>query len=114
VRRVRGQVQVQVQVQAQAQVQGGGARTSSCLPRVPLPSSKPTCLAAAHEAEPSRRPIATGMSEPISFSVSARFWACAGAWEPQPITPIFLMPSNALATSGNLSRPPCARRRRRG
>mmetsp|Transcript_32207 Transcript_32207/g.75900 ORF Transcript_32207/g.75900 Transcript_32207/m.75900 type:complete len:303 (+) Transcript_32207:1094-2002(+) len=80
--------------------------TSSCTPRVPLSSSKPTALAAFHDGELSRRPILTLMSDPMVSRVSAKFCAWAGAWEPHPITPICFIPSKALATSSNLSRPP--------
>ena len=34
------------------------------------------------------------------------FCAWAGAWEPQPMTPTFLMSFHAVLRRGNLSRPP--------
>ena len=37
--------------------------------------------------------------------LSRRFWAWAGAWDPQPITPIFLMPLKASGSNLYLSRP---------
>lgn len=50
--------------------------------------------------------MVTLTSAPASSRESRRFCAWAGAWEPQPMTPIFLMPSNALGMRGKRSRPP--------
>ena len=46
------------------------------------------------------------MSQPASLRESRRFCAWAGAWEPHPITPTSLIPSNALGRRGKRSRPP--------
>lgn len=37
---------------------------------------------------------------------SRRFWACAGACDPHPITPMVLMPLNASGSLEYWSRPP--------
>mmetsp|Transcript_14104 Transcript_14104/g.29178 ORF Transcript_14104/g.29178 Transcript_14104/m.29178 type:complete len:259 (-) Transcript_14104:3-779(-) len=80
--------------------------TSYISPRVPSSSLKPTALACSKEEDPSRSPMVTLMSVPASFKESAMFWAWAGAWDPHPITPTFLMPSKALGRRGKRSRPP--------
>jgi hypothetical protein len=58
------------------------------------------------EGEPPLRPMDTLMSDLASARESLRFCACAGAWEPHPITPIDLTPSKALGRRWNLSLPP--------
>jgi hypothetical protein len=78
--------------------------TSYISPSVPLALVKPTASASFIEDEPSRRPTLTRM--PVPSSDSRRFCAWAGPWEDQPITPICLMPSNALGSSGKRFRPP--------
>ena len=68
-------------------------------PRVPSSFLNPTASASFIEAEPSRSPTVTRMSEPSSDS--RRFWACAGPCDDQPMTPIRDMPSKALGRRGN-------------
>jgi hypothetical protein len=81
--------------------------TSKTSPSVPLALVKPHASASAHEGESLRRPMATVVSfMPASANESRKFCACAGACEPQPMTPIFLMPSKALGNSLKRSRPP--------
>mmetsp|Transcript_9514 Transcript_9514/g.28871 ORF Transcript_9514/g.28871 Transcript_9514/m.28871 type:complete len:242 (+) Transcript_9514:1365-2090(+) len=82
------------------------ATTSNTSPSVPSLAEKPVASASAHEGDPLRRPMATGMLRPAVAIESLRFCACAGACEPQPMTPIFLMPSNAAGRPVSLSWPP--------
>ena len=78
--------------------------TSYISPSVPFSLVKPTAAASFIEDEPSRRPTLTRMPEPSSDS--RRFCAWAGPCDDQPMTPICLMPSKALGSSGNRWRPP--------
>ena len=78
--------------------------TSNISPSVPFSSVKPALRASAIDELPARRPTLTLM--PVPSSESRRFCACAGPCEPQPMTPICLMPSNALGSSGSRWRPP--------
>jgi hypothetical protein len=78
--------------------------TSYISPKVPLALVKPTASASFIDDEPSRRPTLTLM--PVPSSDSRRFCAWAGPCEDQPMTPICLMPSNALGSSLKRSRPP--------
>ena len=80
------------------------AITSYMSPSVPLALVKPTASASFIDDDPSRRPTLTLMPDPSSDS--RRFWACAGPCEDQPMTPICLMPSKALGSSGKRFRPP--------
>ena len=61
--------------------------TSYISPKVPFSSLNPTALASLNDGDPALSPIVTVI--PVPSNVSARFWAWAGAWKPQPITPIF-------------------------
>jgi len=63
-------------------------------------------MASLNEEDPSRRPIDTLISTPASSRESRIFCAWAGAWDPHPITPMFLIPSKALGRRGKRSRPP--------
>ena len=58
------------------------------------------------EELPSLKPIVTLMSLPAAARLSCRFCAWAGAWDPQPMTPMELMPSKALGRRGKRSLPP--------
>ena len=78
--------------------------TSNISPSVPFSSVKPAAAASFIEDEPSRRPTLTLM--PVPSSESRRFCAWAGPCDPQPMTPICLMPAKALGSSGNRWRPP--------
>ena len=73
-------------------------------PSVPSSFVNPAASASFIEAEPSRNPTVTRMSEPSSDS--RRFRACAGPCDDQPMTPIREMPPNALGRRGNRWRPP--------
>ena len=64
----------------------------------------PAASASAHDDDPSRRPTTTSM--PVPSSESRRFCAWAGPCEPQPITPMRLMPAKASGSFGNRWRPP--------
>jgi hypothetical protein len=61
--------------------------TSNTSPRVPSFLENPHASASATDGLSPRRPMATLMSRPASAKDSRMFWAWAGAWEPQPMTP---------------------------
>mmetsp|Transcript_22662 Transcript_22662/g.56134 ORF Transcript_22662/g.56134 Transcript_22662/m.56134 type:complete len:329 (+) Transcript_22662:1433-2419(+) len=77
------------------------AMTSKVSPSVPSSSLKLHLRASSLDVEEGRRPMQTLASIPASASESRKFCACAGAWEPQPMTPIVLMP---LSASGSLAK----------
>ena len=78
--------------------------TSNMSPSVPSFSVKPAARASAIDSEPLRKPTTTLM--PVPSSDSRRFCACAGPCEPQPMTPICLMPASAFGSRLNRCRPP--------
>jgi len=80
--------------------------TSYISPKVSASSEKPTSRASSNDDDPSLNPIRTLISSPASANESRKFCACAGACDPQPITPISLIPSNAWGNFGKRSRPP--------
>ena len=77
------------------------AMTSKVSPRVPSSSVKPHLRASSLDEDVGRRPMHTFVSMPASARESLKFCACAGACDPQPMTPMVLMP---LSASGSFSK----------
>jgi hypothetical protein len=82
------------------------AMMSKVSPSVPSSSVKPQARASSLDCEEGRRPTHTLVSMPASLSESRKFWPCAGAWEPHPMTPMVLMPLSASGSFSKRWRPP--------
>mmetsp|Transcript_12053 Transcript_12053/g.40042 ORF Transcript_12053/g.40042 Transcript_12053/m.40042 type:complete len:322 (-) Transcript_12053:137-1102(-) len=82
------------------------AMMSKVSPKVPSSSVKPHSRASSFDLLDGRKPTHTLTSIPASLSESRKFWPCAGAWLPHPITPMVLIPARASGSFSKRCRPP--------
>mmetsp|Transcript_14319 Transcript_14319/g.58293 ORF Transcript_14319/g.58293 Transcript_14319/m.58293 type:complete len:264 (+) Transcript_14319:2199-2990(+) len=104
--RMRGYILACAASEMRSMTRSDLAMMSKVSPRVPSSSVKPHARASSLDLEEGLRPMQILVSMPASLRESRKFCACAGAWEPQPMTPMVLMPLSASGSFSKRWRPP--------